>query len=136
MTNYEPTQAADMVPPSRLFELARARFETAIATTRIAGSRMSPSPIVAVMAIQQAEQGVRSLKSVLVPSTPTDVRTRAARAVEYATTGIDLLRRYHAAIIGLGDAAHRNEDLPASTLELILDARAQLQTAGAIARSA
>lgn len=129
-----PKQAFDVVPPSRLFSLAIARFESAIATTRIGGHGTAPSAIVAVMAIQQAESGLRSLKSVIVPSTSLETRNRAALAAGHAQSGIELLRRYHAAVVTLGDRAHPNDQLPAETLALLEGGRFQLRTAGAVAR--
>jgi hypothetical protein len=131
---YGAQLAADLVSPSRLFELAATRFEAALATSRIGGPRTAPSAIVAVLALQQADSGLRNLKSVNVPSTPFDVRTRAARASDAARHGIDLLRRYHEAVIGRGDRPHDLDTLPTSTIALLDESRLHLRTAIAIAR--
>ncbi len=98
--NVLPTQASELVPASKLFEFAAARFESALATSRIGGPDSVPSAVVAVIAIQQAEAGVRSLNSINVPTTPFDVRVRANRALDHARRGIVLMRDYHSDLIG------------------------------------
>lgn len=131
---YVAQFAMDLVSPSRLFDLAATRFEAALATSRIGGPRTSPSSIVTVLAMHQADTGLRTLKSISVPSTPFQVRTRAARAIDHARQGIDLMRQYHAAVVGRGDGAHGNGTLPIETIGLINKGRLQLRAAIAIAR--
>ncbi len=133
---YGAQLAKDLVSPSQLFELAATRFEAALATSRIGGRRTSPSAIVAVMAMQQADSGIRNLRSISLPGTPFAVRMRAARAMDHARQGIDLLRQYHAAVAGRGDRAHSNDTLAIETIALVSEGRRQLRTAIAIARNA
>jgi hypothetical protein len=130
----KPFDSFDLVSPSRLFELAATRFDAALATSTIGGPDTSPSAMVAVMAMQQVQSGLNSLQSINVPTTPWDVRTRAARAIDQAHQAVDLLRQYHAEVVGLGDHAHGNDTLPPLTLGLLESGRLHLRLAISIAR--
>lgn len=134
MNAASPLDVFDLVSPSRLFEMAASRFEAALATSTIGGPGTSPSAIVAVMASQQVRAGINTLQSIIVPSTPFEVRTRATRAIDHARRAVELLGQYHASVVGRGDGAHRNETLPPQTVRALEAGRLNLRSAISIAR--
>lgn len=99
----EPSPIADAVSPTRLLGLARARLQSALGTLGVVGPEGMPSALLTVLAINQAEAGVQSLRSMLVPGTPLDYRNRAATAVDRSRQAIDALRAYHVDVLPLGD---------------------------------
>lgn len=124
----------ETVPPSRLFELAATHFDAAIATSRIGGPRTSPSAMVTVLALHQAETGAGNLSSINTPSAPHEVRERAASALDTAQRAIALLRSYLADVVGRGDKPIASYTLPEATRQKLTHSRALLREATAIAR--
>lgn len=99
----QPSSVAETVSPSRLFGIARARLEAALGTLGAGGPESMPGAVLTVLAINQAEAGVQTLRSVLVPATPFDFRSRAATAVDRSRRAVDALRSYHEQVLPLGD---------------------------------
>lgn len=99
----EPMATTETVSPSRLFGLARARLQSALGTLDAAGPQAVPGAVLTVLAINQAQAGIQTLRSVLVPATPFDYRDRAATAVDRSRQAIDALRAYHGHVLPLGD---------------------------------
>ena len=122
-------QVADVVQPSRLFAMARARLVGAEATLAIGGPDGAPSAVHAVIAMSQLDSGINTLKSALVPTTPFHVRDRASMAIEHAKHATDLLRGYHSAVLDLGDGPLQRATMPTWAVSYLDAARQRLQGA-------
>jgi hypothetical protein len=124
---YSARDANDVVSPTKLLELARNRFEVAYATLRIGGDASVPTSDVTVLALNQVAAGVASLRSVLVPSAPFELRERAATSISNAAVATDLLRRYHAAAVEFDGHPPTRDQLDPVIRMTIDAARARLQ---------
>lgn len=111
------TLERDVVSPSRLFAVARVRFDGAMSQLRHGEADViAPTSLAASLAITNVEAGISALRSVLVPSTSAQQRLQASTALDYATRGAELLRMYDAAVRPLGDDPFAFSDLPANTV--------------------
>jgi hypothetical protein len=117
----------DVVSPTRLLELARDRFELSLASLGMRGRGNAPSGHVTVLALNQVEAGVRSLRSVLVPTSTFELRARAASAIDQAKVATDLLRDYLFETVEFGERPPKLAEL-STVARLALDAaKARLQ---------
>lgn len=97
--------ASDVVAPGRLFAVARLRLQGAASTIRTDASGEAPTSLAASIAINQANSGINTLRSILVPTTSFDQRRRAAVAIDHAEQGLRALRSYREAMLEFGDQA-------------------------------
>jgi hypothetical protein len=115
------------MPPSQLFDYARNRFAVSLSTLQVGGRGIAPSVHVTTLAMQQMDAGVRLLKSSLVPSTPFEMRARAASAIDQVAEVTSLLQRYRTSVVPFEDRSPRRTELQPSALLWLDSARARLQ---------
>jgi hypothetical protein len=123
--------ATDAVSPGRLFALARLRLQGAAATVRPDMAAEAPSALAASVAIRQAESGISSLRSILVPTTSFELRRRASVAIDHAEFGAQLLLAYRDLMLPFGDQTLPLATIPERARALLGDAIDQLDIAAA-----
>jgi hypothetical protein len=127
-----PTQSRepfDVVPTSRLLELAKDRFNVAFRIVGTGDTAYVPTTLATTTAIHEATNGVGALQSVLVPATPWGPRQMASSAMTQVKRALIQLEQYRNQIAAFGERSLERADLPVGTLALLDNARSSLRSA-------